>query len=70
MVFCPEQDKGDQNLKFTPLSERTSIAAPFIWESSPPRPPPNSPPPRVWIAGISVRNERWIIVLEVIIGAY
>ena len=40
MVFCPEQDKGDQNLKFTPLSERTSIAAPFIWESPPLAPPP------------------------------
>ena len=55
MLFCPEHAKGDQNLKFTPLTEM------------PPHPPP-------WdgsrIAGISVRNERWIIVLEVIIGAY
>ena len=66
MVFCPEHAKGDQNLKFTPLSEMTSIAAPLIWESSP-SPPPT---PAGWIAGISVRNERRIIVLEVIIGAY
>ena len=35
MVFCPEQPKRDQNLKFTPLSETTSILAPFIWESPP-----------------------------------
>ena len=32
MVFCPEHAKRDQNLKLTPLSETTSIAAPFIWE--------------------------------------
>ena len=25
MVFCPEHPKRDQNLKFTPLSETTSI---------------------------------------------
>ena len=37
MVFCPEHPKRDQNLKFTPLSETTSIPAPFIWES--PLPP-------------------------------
>ena len=36
MVFCPEHPKRDQNLKFTPLSETTSILAPFIWESPPP----------------------------------
>ena len=35
MVFCPEHPKRDQNLKFTPLSETTSIPAPFIWESPP-----------------------------------
>ena len=35
MVFCPEHLKQDQNLKFTPLSETTSIPAPFIWESPP-----------------------------------
>ena len=33
MVFCPEHPRRDQNLKFTPLSETTSIPAPFIWES-------------------------------------
>ena len=37
MVFCPEHPKRDQNLKFTPLSETTSIPAPFIWESPPPQ---------------------------------
>ena len=45
MVFCPEHAKGDQNLRFTPLTEM---------------PPPPPPPPAAlgWIAGISVRNER------------
>ena len=33
MVFCPENPKWDQNLKFTPLSEMKSIPVPFIWES-------------------------------------
>ena len=36
MVFCPEHPKRDQNLKFTPLSETTSIPAPFIWDPPPP----------------------------------
>ena len=36
MVFCPEHPKRDQNLKFTPLSETTSIPVPFLWESPPP----------------------------------
>ena len=35
MVFCPEHPKRDQNLKFTLISETTSIPAPFIWESPP-----------------------------------
>ena len=35
MVFYPEHPKRDQNLKFTPLSEMTTIPAPFIWESQP-----------------------------------
>ena len=35
MVICPAHPKRDQNLKFTP--ETTSIPAPFIWESPPPR---------------------------------
>ena len=38
MVFCPEHLKLDQNLKFTPLSETTSIPFPFIWEPLPPPP--------------------------------
>ena len=33
MVFCPENPNRDQNLKFTPLSETTSIPAPFLWKS-------------------------------------
>ena len=37
MVFCPKHPRRDQNLKFTPLSETTSIPAPFIWESPPPQ---------------------------------
>ena len=36
MAFCPEHLKWDQNPKFTPLSETTSIPAPFIWEFPPP----------------------------------
>ena len=32
-AFRPEHRKWDQNPKFTPLSEATSIVAPFIWES-------------------------------------
>ena len=35
MVFCADHPKRDQNLKFTPLSETTSIPAPFIWEFPP-----------------------------------
>ena len=37
MVFCPEHPKRDQNLKFTLISETTSIPASFIWKSPPPR---------------------------------
>ena len=40
MAFYREDPKWDQNPKFTPLSESTSIPAPFIWESPPPPPPP------------------------------
>ena len=29
MAFCPEHPKWDQNRKITPLSETTSIPAPF-----------------------------------------
>ena len=29
MAFCPEHSKWDQNPKFTPLSETTSIPTPF-----------------------------------------
>ena len=36
MVFCPEHPKGDQNPKFIPLNETTSIPALFIWGPPPP----------------------------------
>ena len=39
MAFCPEHSKWDQNPKFTPLRETTSILTPFICRVS-------SPPPR------------------------
>ena len=35
MALCPEHPKRDQNPKFTPLSETTSIPVCFIWESTP-----------------------------------
>ena len=35
MTFCPEHPKRDQNPKFTPLSETTSIPIHFMWESPP-----------------------------------
>ena len=38
MALCPEHPKRDQNPKFTPLSETTSIPVCFIWESPPPQP--------------------------------
>ena len=36
MAFCPEHPKWDQNPKFTPLSETTSISTPFICGVPPP----------------------------------
>ena len=36
MAFCPEHPKWDQNPKFTPLSETTSIPNPFICGVPPP----------------------------------
>ena len=38
MAFSPEHPKWDQNLKFTPLSETTSIPTPFIYKFSVPTP--------------------------------
>ena len=35
MALCPEHPKRDQNPKFTPLSETTSIPVCFIWEFAP-----------------------------------
>ena len=35
MALCPEHPKRDQNPKFTPLSETTSIPVFFICESPP-----------------------------------
>ena len=61
MTVCPEHPKRDQNPKFTPLSETTSIPVHFIWGSPPHTPPP--PPPGshrsrpVWhFAGASERR--------------
>ena len=45
MVLCPEHPKGDQNLKFTPLSEMMSIPAPFHVGKPHPKPPPPTPRP-------------------------
>ena len=36
MVFCQEHPKRDQNPKFTPLSETTSIPTPFTYGVPPP----------------------------------
>ena len=36
MALCPEHPKRDQNPKFSPLSETTSIPVYFIWESPTP----------------------------------
>ena len=36
MAFCPEHSKWDQNPKFTPLSETTSIPTPSICRVPPP----------------------------------
>ena len=36
LALCPEHPKQDQNPKFTPLSEMTSIPVCFIYESPPP----------------------------------
>ena len=35
LALCPEHPKRDQNPKFTPLSETTSIPVCFIYESPP-----------------------------------
>ena len=35
LEVCPEHPKRDQNPKFTPLSETTSIPVCFIWQSPP-----------------------------------
>ena len=37
-VFSPEHPKSDQNPKFTPLNETTSISTPFVSGASPPLP--------------------------------
>ena len=56
MTFCPEHPKRDQNPKFTPLSETTSI--PVHTPPPPPPPPPGSHRSRpVWhFAGASERR--------------
>ena len=60
-MFCTEHPKRDHILKFTPLSETTSIPAPFIWESPPP--PTPGPLPSDWsvfdmiIEGVNIFDE-------------
>ena len=50
MAFCPEHPKRDQNPKFTPLSETTSILTPFICGVHPP--------------GLKVVTAKWCSCLE------
>ena len=45
MAFYPEHRKWDQNPKFTPLSEATSIPTPFICVAP-------APPPREWTTNV------------------
>ena len=54
MALCPEHPKRDQNPKFTPLSETTSIPVCFIWES---------PPQGVYMLEIK-KHVRWITTLS------
>ena len=42
LALCPEHRKRDQNPKFTPLSETTSIPVCFIYESPPPGKDPHN----------------------------
>ena len=59
LALCPEHPNRDQNPKFTPLSETTSIPVCFIWESPPPPPrgimPQRSKPTRFFVH----RGKRW-----------
>ena len=47
MAFCPEHPKWDQNPKFTPLSETTSIPTTFICRVPPPPLPGCLPETRI-----------------------
>ena len=59
MVLCPEHPKRDQNPKFTPLSETTSIPVCFIWEF----PPPPTPGPEIKLPESELlRNELKLLV--------
>ena len=52
MAFCPEHPKWDQNPKFTPLSEMTSIPTPF----SPPAQDFMIPFPVTWKFQLSITH--------------
>ena len=54
MVFFPEHPKRDQNLKFTPLSEKTSI--PPFQMGLPPPPPPQGYTVNLWAAGTLLKS--------------
>ena len=58
MAFCPEHPTWDQNPKFTPLSETTSIPTPFV---CPPPPPPGKWMPKNVIEWwFKCKNRYWI----------
>ena len=52
MALCPEHPKRDQNPKFTPLSETTSIPVCFIWEFPPP------PGARLYISAVYATGQQ------------
>ena len=54
MAFFPERPKCDQNPKFTPLSETTSIPASFIWDS-----PPGLLTTRISHSSVVEHSNRW-----------
>ena len=74
IAFCPKHPKWDQNPKFTPLSETTSIPPLFIWESSassaPPPPPPILPrAPPFHIAALHQRENSSCWPWELLLSA-
>ena len=59
---CPEHPKWDQNPKFTPLSETTSIPTPFICGVPPPPEPSNK-----WIISKQITYEPLVTVTSNIV---